>query len=33
MHPRPNDAGLSRGSIRTQVDEILRRLGTDYIDR
>jgi len=28
----PNDAGLSRGAIMTQVDDSLRRLGTDYLD-
>jgi len=28
----PNDSGLSRGAILTQVDASLRRLGTDYID-
>jgi aryl-alcohol dehydrogenase-like predicted oxidoreductase len=28
----PNDAGLSRGHIMREVDESLRRLGTDYID-
>jgi len=32
MGPGPNDAGLSRGAIMTQVDASLRRLGTDYID-
>jgi 1-deoxyxylulose-5-phosphate synthase len=28
----PNGSGLSRGAIMTQVDNSLRRLGTDYID-
>jgi aryl-alcohol dehydrogenase-like predicted oxidoreductase len=28
----PNDHGLSRGSIFTNIDRSLRRLGTDYID-
>jgi len=32
MGPGPNDRGLSRGAILTQVDASLRRLGTDYID-
>jgi aryl-alcohol dehydrogenase (NADP+) len=32
MGPGPNDAGLSRGAILTQVDASLRRLGTDYLD-
>jgi aryl-alcohol dehydrogenase-like predicted oxidoreductase len=32
MGPGPNGSGLSRGAIMTQVDESLRRLGTDYID-
>ncbi|MEZ3160574.1 aldo/keto reductase [Microbacterium sp. BWT-B31] len=32
MGPGPNDAGLSRGAILTQLDASLRRLGTDYID-
>jgi aryl-alcohol dehydrogenase-like predicted oxidoreductase len=32
MGSSPNAAGLSRGSIMTQVDQSLRRLGTDYID-
>ena len=30
--PGPKGAGLSRAAIFTQVDESLRRLGTDYID-
>lgn len=32
MGPGPNDRGLSRGAIMTQVDASLARLGTDYID-
>ena len=32
MGPGPNDRGLSRGAIMTQVDASLSRLGTDYID-
>ncbi|MEE6311190.1 aldo/keto reductase [Plantactinospora veratri] len=32
MGPGPKGGGLSRGAILTQVDESLRRLGTDYID-
>ncbi len=32
MAPGPNGAGLSRKHILWQVDESLRRLGTDYID-
>jgi aryl-alcohol dehydrogenase-like predicted oxidoreductase len=32
MGPGPKGAGLSRAAIFTQVDESLRRLGTDYID-
>jgi aryl-alcohol dehydrogenase-like predicted oxidoreductase len=32
MYDGPNGAGLSRKAILTQVDESLRRLGTDYID-
>ena len=32
MGPGPNDRGLSRGAIMTQVDASLKRLGTDYID-
>jgi aryl-alcohol dehydrogenase-like predicted oxidoreductase len=32
MGPGPNGGGLSRGAILTQVEESLRRLGTDYID-
>lgn len=32
MGSGPNDRGLSRGAIMTQVDASLKRLGTDYID-
>ncbi|WP_188887662.1 aldo/keto reductase [Paenibacillus radicis (ex Gao et al. 2016)] len=32
MRPGPNGAGLSRKSILAEVDNSLRRLGTDYID-
>jgi aryl-alcohol dehydrogenase-like predicted oxidoreductase len=32
MGPGPNDEGLSRKYIMHEVDESLRRLGTDYID-
>lgn len=32
MGPGPNDRGLSRGAIMTQLDASLRRLGTDYVD-
>ena len=32
MGSGPNDRGLSRGAILTQVDASLKRLGTDYID-
>ncbi|MFI7679965.1 aldo/keto reductase [Actinophytocola sp. NPDC049390] len=32
MGPGPKGAGLSRGAILTQIDESLRRLGTDYVD-
>ncbi|GAA3752023.1 aldo/keto reductase [Plantactinospora mayteni] len=32
LGPGPNGGGLSRAAILTQVDESLRRLGTDYID-
>ncbi|MCR2763049.1 aldo/keto reductase [Microbacterium sp. zg.B48] len=32
MGPGPDDAGLSRSAIRTQVEASLRRLRTDYID-
>src|SRR5690606_9632292 len=31
MGSGPNDRGLSRGAIMTQIDASLRRLGTDYI--
>src|SRR5690606_24459004 len=32
MGSGPNDRGLSRGAIMTQIDASLRRLGTDYVD-
>ena len=32
MRPGPNGAGLSRKSIMAEIDNSLRRLGTDYID-
>ncbi|RNE64021.1 aldo/keto reductase [Cryobacterium tepidiphilum] len=32
MRPGPNGAGLSRGHIMTEIDNSLRRLGTDYVD-
>lgn len=32
MRPGPNGAGLSRKAIFTEIDQSLRRLGTDYID-
>ncbi|MGH9105731.1 MAG: aldo/keto reductase [Acidimicrobiales bacterium] len=32
MHEGPNRAGLSRKAIFTEIDNSLRRLGTDYID-
>jgi len=32
MRPGPNGAGLSRQAVLTEVDNSLRRLGTDYID-
>ena len=32
MHPGPNGAGLSRKAIMREIDESLRRLGTDYVD-
>lgn len=32
MRPGPNGAGLSRKAIFTEIDNSLRRLGTDYID-
>ena len=32
MADGPNGSGLSRGAIMAQVDNSLRRLGTDYID-
>jgi aryl-alcohol dehydrogenase-like predicted oxidoreductase len=32
MHPGPNGAGLSRKTILQEIDNSLRRLGTDYVD-
>ena len=32
MGSGPNDRGLSRGAIMTQIDASLKRLGTDYVD-
>lgn len=32
MSPGPKGAGLSRAAILTQIDDSLRRLGTDYVD-
>jgi 1-deoxyxylulose-5-phosphate synthase len=32
MHQGPNARGLSRKSIMTEIDNSLRRLGTDYVD-
>jgi len=32
MRPGPNGAGLSRRAIMAEIDDSLRRLGTDYID-
>jgi 1-deoxyxylulose-5-phosphate synthase len=32
MRPGPNGAGLSRKSIMAEIDNSLRRLGTDYVD-
>ncbi|QQE80094.1 aldo/keto reductase [Alicyclobacillus sp. SO9] len=32
MHEGPNGAGLSRKVIMTEIDNSLRRLGTDYVD-
>src|ERR1700678_2568714 len=32
MHAGPNGAGLSRKAIFTEIDNSLRRLGTDYVD-
>jgi aryl-alcohol dehydrogenase-like predicted oxidoreductase len=32
MRPGPNGAGLSRKAILTEIDESLRRLGTDHVD-
>ena len=32
MRPGPNGAGLSRKAILAEIDNSLRRLGTDYVD-
>jgi len=32
MRPGPNGMGLSRKTIMTEIDDSLRRLGTDYVD-
>ncbi len=32
MRPGPNGQGLSRKAIMTEIDQSLRRLGTDYVD-
>jgi 1-deoxyxylulose-5-phosphate synthase len=32
MHPGPNGGGLSRKAIMNEIDDSLRRLGTDYVD-
>ncbi|KYP81286.1 aldo/keto reductase [Ferroacidibacillus organovorans] len=32
MHEGPNGAGLSRKAIMTEIDNSLKRLGTDYVD-
>jgi len=32
MHPGPNGAGLSRKAILAEIDNSLRRLGTEYVD-
>jgi len=32
MRPGPNGQGLSRKAIMTEIDDSLRRLGTDYVD-
>jgi aryl-alcohol dehydrogenase-like predicted oxidoreductase len=32
MHPGPNGAGLGRKAILQEIDNSLRRLGTDYVD-
>lgn len=32
MSPGPNGAGLSRKAIMNEIDNSLRRLGTDYVD-
>jgi aryl-alcohol dehydrogenase-like predicted oxidoreductase len=32
MRPGPNGAGLSRKAVMSEIDDSLRRLGTDYVD-
>src|SRR6266581_4322569 len=32
MHDGPNGAGLSRKAILSEIDNSLKRLGTDYVD-
>lgn len=32
MHDGPNGRGLSRKAVMTEIDNSLRRLGTDYVD-
>src|SRR6202046_4240345 len=32
IRPGPNGAGLSRKAVMTEIDNSLRRLGTDYVD-
>jgi 1-deoxyxylulose-5-phosphate synthase len=32
MRPGPNGRGLSRKAVMTEIDQSLRRLGTDYVD-
>jgi aryl-alcohol dehydrogenase (NADP+) len=32
VRPGPNGAGLSRKAVMTEIDNSLRRLGTDYVD-
>src|SRR5438874_5171306 len=32
MHDGPNGAGLSRKAILSEIDQSLKRLGTDYVD-
>ena len=32
MHPGPNGGGLSRKAVMAEIDNSLRRLGTDYVD-